>query len=105
MLTLRFELRHSPGDFRMYFGENPDKVKNIVTSTLGKFQELYAPALKVWQSFFWLRSHRREGSGFRLPPRIHPAIALRLHCFVLNAVKLVSVGPVVLLCTVPSYPA
>eukprot|EP00904_Undaria_pinnatifida_P001568 jgi/Undpi1/11411/HiC_scaffold_30.g13708.m1 len=34
------------GDFRMYFGENPDKVKNIVTSTLGKFQDLYAPALK-----------------------------------------------------------
>ncbi|CAM9099014.1 unnamed protein product [Ectocarpus sp. 4 AP-2014] len=34
------------GDFRMYFGENPDKVKNIVNATLGRFQDLYAPALK-----------------------------------------------------------
>lgn len=31
----------------MYFGENPDKVKNIVSATLGKFQDLYAPSLKV----------------------------------------------------------
>lgn len=31
----------------MYFGENPDKVKNIVSATLGRFQDLYAPALKV----------------------------------------------------------
>lgn len=31
----------------MYFGENPDKVKNIVTKALGPFQELYAPAIKV----------------------------------------------------------
>lgn len=31
----------------MYFGENPDKVKNIVTNTLGRFQDLYAPVLKV----------------------------------------------------------
>lgn len=35
------------GDFRMYFGENPDKVKNIVSATVGEFQDLYAPALKV----------------------------------------------------------
>ncbi len=35
------------GDFRMYFGENPDKVKNIVSATLGRFQNLYEPALKV----------------------------------------------------------
>lgn len=35
------------GDVRMYFGENPDKVKNIVTNTLGRFQDLYAPVLKV----------------------------------------------------------
>eukprot|EP00752_Nemacystus_decipiens_P010611 g9449.t1 len=34
------------GDFRMYFGENPDKVKNIVSSTVGRFQDLYAPTLK-----------------------------------------------------------
>ncbi|CAN0438356.1 unnamed protein product, partial [Ectocarpus sp. 13 AM-2016] len=39
--------RFPAGDFRMYFGENPDKVKNIVRGTLGRFQELYAPALKV----------------------------------------------------------
>lgn len=31
----------------MYFGENPDKVKNIVSASLGKFQDMYAPALKV----------------------------------------------------------
>lgn len=35
------------GDFRMYFGENPDKVKNIVSATLGRFQDLYEPALRV----------------------------------------------------------
>ncbi|CAM9382890.1 unnamed protein product [Scytosiphon promiscuus] len=34
------------GDFRMYFGENPDKVKNIVSATQEQFQDLYAPALK-----------------------------------------------------------
>eukprot|EP00903_Cladosiphon_okamuranus_P009410 g8974.t1 len=34
------------GDFRMYFGENPDKVKNIVNTTIGRFQDLYAPTLK-----------------------------------------------------------
>ncbi|CAM9202160.1 unnamed protein product [Hapterophycus canaliculatus] len=34
------------GDFRMHFGENPDKVKNIVSATQEKFQDLYAPALK-----------------------------------------------------------
>ena len=51
MLMLYSEPGHAPGDFRMYFGENPDKVKNIVTSTLGRFQDLYAPALKVWQAF------------------------------------------------------
>lgn len=31
----------------MHFGENPDKVKNIVHTTLDRFQDLYAPTLKV----------------------------------------------------------
>lgn len=31
----------------MYFGENPDKVKNIVGKSLGSFQDLYAPAIEV----------------------------------------------------------
>lgn len=31
----------------MYFGENPDKVHNIVATALGRFQDLYAPAIKV----------------------------------------------------------
>lgn len=31
----------------MYFGENPDKVKNIVSATVERFQDLYAPTLKV----------------------------------------------------------
>lgn len=45
-----FRPSYSPsatGDFRMYFGENPDKVKNIVSATQGEFQDLYAPSLKV----------------------------------------------------------
>jgi len=42
-----FVIGRLSGDFRMYFGENPDKVKNIVSTTLGKFQDLYEPALKV----------------------------------------------------------
>lgn len=31
------------GDFRMTFGENPKKVKNIVTKNLAHFHELYSP--------------------------------------------------------------
>ncbi|CAM9106839.1 unnamed protein product [Ascophyllum nodosum] len=35
------------GDFRMYFGENPNKVRNIVASTLDRFQNLYDPAIQT----------------------------------------------------------
>lgn len=35
------------GDFRMYFAENPEKVRNIVHASLGNFQDLYEPAVKV----------------------------------------------------------
>lgn len=31
----------------MLFGENPDKVKNIVSTTLDRFKDLYAPAVTV----------------------------------------------------------
>ena len=31
----------------MYFGENPNKVRNIVASTLDRFQNLYDPAIQV----------------------------------------------------------
>jgi len=33
------------GDFRMLFGENPDKVRNIVSPQIPSFEELYAPIL------------------------------------------------------------
>jgi len=35
------------GDFRMVFGENPNKVSNIVTANLPHFHALYAPVLAV----------------------------------------------------------
>mmetsp|Transcript_36640 Transcript_36640/g.74394 ORF Transcript_36640/g.74394 Transcript_36640/m.74394 type:complete len:316 (-) Transcript_36640:272-1219(-) len=33
------------GDFRMSFGENPDKVRNIVLPNLDKFERLYEPVV------------------------------------------------------------
>mmetsp|Transcript_53895 Transcript_53895/g.122837 ORF Transcript_53895/g.122837 Transcript_53895/m.122837 type:complete len:315 (-) Transcript_53895:64-1008(-) len=33
------------GDFRMVFGENPDKVRNIVAPNIGRFEELFSPVL------------------------------------------------------------
>lgn len=38
------------GDFRMTFGENPRKVKNIVTANLSHFHELYSPVLATFSS-------------------------------------------------------
>jgi translocator assembly and maintenance protein 41 len=34
------------GDFRMVFGENPDKVRNIVLPNIQKFDGLYAPVME-----------------------------------------------------------
>lgn len=34
------------GDFRMTFGENPQKVKNIVAGSLPHFHSLYEPLLR-----------------------------------------------------------
>lgn len=39
------------GDFRMLFGENPDKVKNIVTPNLHLFDKLYQGVLKEMGEF------------------------------------------------------
>ena len=39
------------GDFRMVFGENPDKVRNIVTPNLARFDKLYRPLLEVHPDF------------------------------------------------------
>lgn len=35
------------GDFRMVFGENPNKVANIVLKSLDHFHSLYSPVLEV----------------------------------------------------------
>ncbi|XP_014606233.1 PREDICTED: phosphatidate cytidylyltransferase, mitochondrial [Polistes canadensis] len=39
------------GDFRMIFGENKDKIHNIVVPQLQSFQELYAPILQHYEQF------------------------------------------------------
>lgn len=39
------------GDFRMTFGENKDKVQNIVRPQLVGFRELYAPTLKMFRDY------------------------------------------------------
>lgn len=39
------------GDFRMTFGENKDKVQNIVRPQLENFQHLYAPTLKSFKEY------------------------------------------------------
>lgn len=39
------------GDFRMAFGENPDKVRNIVAPNLAKFEKLYRPILEMHPDF------------------------------------------------------
>jgi hypothetical protein len=36
-----------PGDFRMTFGENPHKIKNIVHGNFDGFEQLYQPILKA----------------------------------------------------------
>ena len=39
------------GDFRMTFGENKDKVNNIVLPQLAQFRELYSPILKHLENY------------------------------------------------------
>lgn len=36
---------HSPGDFRMVFGEDKRKVHNIVQANIPEFEKLYSPFL------------------------------------------------------------
>lgn len=38
------------GDFRMTFGENPKKVKNIVSGSLPQFHQLYSKTLPLLSS-------------------------------------------------------
>lgn len=42
------------GDFRMTFGENKDKVKNIVRPQLDSFRALYSPTLKLFSDYIRL---------------------------------------------------
>lgn len=49
------------GDFRMHFGENPDKIRNIVLPNLHKFDRLYEPILEKEFSSFCLWNSDSNG--------------------------------------------
>lgn len=65
-----FELFHTIsnisycGDFRMIFGENKNKIKNIVNPQLDEFLNLYKPVLKSLSPYIAMGSEKAENKIF-----------------------------------------
>lgn len=56
------------GDFRMYVGEDQNKVKNIVGAQIQEFRTLYAPVLKELEEYAILDTLRGMGEQDTSPP-------------------------------------
>lgn len=72
-------------DFRMYFGEKKDKVKNIVEPQMGAFLKLYAPHLKNMSQFVHVPDLSKVSDQTIKQDKSHEAIlthlkALPAHC-------------------------
>jgi mitochondrial translocator assembly and maintenance protein 41 len=66
------------GDFRMLFGENPDKVQNIVRPNLDKFESLYTPVIQneFSASLHWQGDHGLCQQDMSSTTRCHHASLL-----------------------------
>lgn len=66
------------GDFRMYFGENKDKVKNIVKPQLNSFFQLYIPYLKEFK--FCVHLPNEDALSKDLIVQDKSTVITRQHC-------------------------
>lgn len=86
-----------PGDFRMYVGEDQNKVKNIVRAQMPEFRNLYIPIFKELEEYAILDTLSGMGEQDTSPParlyhlsmlpknlQVRASIAL---CFILQYVE------------------